>query len=50
MFIIPMHSLNQDFQRALNTIFSAFKATALHPTDAPVYQKMMLTMVGILSL
>lgn len=50
LFIIPMQSLNQDFQRALNTIFSAFKAIALHPTDAPVYHKMMLTMVGILSL
>lgn len=50
MFIIPMQSLNQGFQRALNTIFSAFKAIAVHPTDAPVYQKMMLTMVGILSL
>lgn len=50
LFIIPMQSLNQDFQRALNTIFSAFKAIALHPTDAPVYQMMMLTMVGILSL
>lgn len=50
LFSIPMQSLNQDFQRALNTIFSAFKAIALYPTDAPVYQKMMLTMVGILSL
>lgn len=50
LFIIPMQSLNQDFQRALNTIFSAFKAITLHPTDAPVYQKMMLTTVGILSL
>lgn len=49
LFIIPMQSLNQDFHRALNTIFCAFKAIALHPTDAPVYQ-MMLTMAGILSL
>lgn len=31
LFIIPMQSLKQDFQRALNTIFSAFKAIALCP-------------------